>query len=378
MNRRLKIGISCYPTYGGSGIVATELGKNLACRGHEVHFITYALPQRLDTFQERVYYHEVKVPEYPLFEYSPYALALASMMADAAQKIGLDLIHAHYAIPHAASAYLAREIISSKLKIITTLHGTDITLVGNEPSFLPIVKFSIEQSDGLTAVSQYLADVTKEEFNIDKPIEVIPNFIDIEYFRKKHSIQLRRRFAMDHQYILMHISNFRAVKRPEDLLQILKRVKGDFDAMLVLVGDGPLRGKLEELTGRMRLGDRVVFLGKQAGIVELLSVADVYVSTSENESFGLSALEAMSCGIPVVATKVGGVPEVINHNSEGFLGKAGDVDTLAESVKTLLGNEELRQEMGGKGRLRAEKCFSSEVVVGEYEDYYLKVLNAKT
>ena len=372
---KFKIGISCYPTYGGSGIVATELGKSLASRGHEVHFITYAMPTRLDRFQDRVFFHEVEVPDYPLFEYSPYSLALASVMADVARHEGLDLIHAHYAIPHAASAFLAREILNDNLKIVTTLHGTDITLVGNEPSFLPIVKFSIEKSDGITAVSQYLADSTKDELGVDRKIEVIPNFIDPQTFIKKVDINLRRRLAMDHQPILMHMSNFRPVKRPEDLIRILQIIRNEVDPVLVLIGDGPMRSRVEKMCRDLRLCDSVMFLGKQLSIVELLSLANVYLCTSETESFGLSALEAMACGTPVVSSNTGGVPEVITDGEEGFLLTPGDVEGMAEKVVTLLRNKEMHTEMSRTARQTAVEAFDRESVVNQYEALYHRVLN---
>ncbi len=366
----LKIGISCYPTYGGSGIVATELGKELAKRGHEVHFITYAMPTRLDRFQERVFFHEVETPEYPLFEYSPYSLALASVMAETAKDRGLDLIHAHYAIPHAASAYLAREMMGGKLKIITTLHGTDITLVGNQPSFLPVVKFSIEQSDTVTAVSKWLAEMTKRELGIAREISVIPNFIDPAVFRRQEDISLRRKLALDGQPILLHISNFRPVKRPEDLIRVLELVKEEADAVLVLAGDGPMRSKVENLCRQKSLCSRVMFLGKQLAVVELLSIADVYLCTSEAESFGLTALEAMACGTPVVSTGAGGVPEVIEDGKEGFLTAVGDVETMAKRVLSLIKDKDLWREMSAAGRKTAESKFNIADVVDRYERCY--------
>lgn len=374
MKDKLKIGISCYPTYGGSGIVATELGKELAKRGHEVHFITYALPTRLNTFQERVYFHEVDVPDYPLFEYSPYSLALASVMADVAKHEGLDLIHAHYAIPHAASAYLAREILGNDLKIITTLHGTDITLVGNEPSFLPIVKFSIEKSDGVTAVSKNLAENVCSEIGVSREITVIPNFIDTEVFKRKRSAECRRRYARDDQPVLIHISNFRPVKRPEDLIKILQLVKAYIDPVLLLVGDGPMRSRLEKMCREAGLCDSVVFLGKQLSIVELLSLADVYLCTSETESFGLSALEAMSCGVPSVSSDAGGIPEVIDHGINGFLEKVGDVEAMAGRVTEVVKNRELYRRFSASARKKAETTFNVRRIVSRYEDFYHTIL----
>lgn len=370
----LKIGISCYPTYGGSGIVATELGKELARRGHEVHFITYALPSRLDRFQERVFFHEVETPEYPLFEYSPYSLALASVMAETAKNAGLDLIHAHYAIPHAASAYLAKEMIGGKLKIITTLHGTDITLVGNQPSFLNVVKFSIERSDAVTAVSNWLAEETSRKLGVKREIAVIPNFIDPAVFRRREDKAMRRKLAHDNQTIMMHISNFRPVKRPEDLIKVLELVRKDADAVLVLIGDGPMRSRVEGLCREKRLSEQVIFLGKQFSVVELLSLADVYLCTSEAESFGLSALEALACGVPVVSTGAGGVPEVIEDGQEGFLIPVGGVETMAEKVLTLVKDKNLWLKMRKAGRETAEKKFNIADIVNRYEHHYYKML----
>jgi N-acetyl-alpha-D-glucosaminyl L-malate synthase BshA len=354
--------------------VATELGKNLAKRGHEVHFITYAPPQRMDAFQERVFYHEVEIPDYPLFEYAPYSLALAGVMAEVAKNHNLDLIHSHYAIPHAASAYLAQQISGGRLKTVTTLHGTDIFLVGNQPSFLPIVKFSIERSDGITAVSQYLAEITKSEFHIQKPIEVIPNFVDSEYFKKRYELNARRRLAQDEQSILVHISNFRPVKRPEDLIYVLELVVKEFDAILVLIGDGPLRSKVEALCREKWLSNRVLFLGKQLCLAELLSVADIYLCTSEMESFGLSSLEAMACSLPVVSTNVGGVPEVVVEGETGYLTSVGDIEAMAEKVKILLSDKILRMKMGESGRKRVEKHFNANIVVNKYEELYQRVI----
>ena len=370
----LKIGISCYPTYGGSGIVATELGKELARRGHEVHFITYALPSRLDRFQERVFFHEVETPEYPLFEYSPYSLALASVMAETAKNAGLDLIHAHYAIPHAASAYLAKEMIGGKLKIITTLHGTDITLVGNQPSFLNVVKFSIERSDAVTAVSNWLAEETSRKLGVKREIAVISNFIDPAVFRRREDKAMRRKLAHDNQTIMMHISNFRPVKRPEDLIKVLELVRKDADAVLVLIGDGPMRSRVEGLCREKRLSEQVIFLGKQFSVVELLSLADVYLCTSEAESFGLSALEALACGVPVVSTGAGGVPEVIEDGQEGFLIPVGGVETMAEKVLTLVKDKNLWLKMRKAGRETAEKKFNIADIVNRYEHHYYKML----
>ncbi len=373
----LKIGISCYPTYGGSGIIAAELGKILAERGNEVHFISYAPPTRYEPFQERVYYHEVEVPDYPLFEYSPYSLALASVMADIAVYHKLDLIHAHYAIPHAASAYLAKQITKGGFKTITTLHGTDITLVGNEPSFLPITRFSIEMSDGVTAVSRYLAQRTISELKVDKPIQVIYNFVDTEFFRRRDEAPCRSKFADKDEFILMHISNFRPVKRMEDLIEIVDRIRKDFKVKLLLIGDGPMRSRLQQICREKNLEDNVVFLGKQTCIVDLLSIADLYLQTSQTESFGLSALEAMSCSVPVISSRAGGTPEVVQDGITGYLEDVGDIEAMADKVKHLLGNNTLRAAMGKKARDRVENHFSADKIVDQYEAFYAKALEQR-
>ena len=373
----LKIGISCYPTYGGSGIIAAELGKILVERGNEVHFISYAPPTRYEPFQERVYYHEVEVPDYPLFEYSPYSLALASVMADIAVYHKLDLIHAHYAIPHAASAYLAKQITKGGFKTITTLHGTDITLVGNEPSFLPITRFSIEMSDGVTAVSRYLAQRTISELKVDKPIQVIYNFVDTEFFRRRDEAPCRSKFADKDEFILMHISNFRPVKRMEDLIEIVDRIRKDFKVKLLLIGDGPMRSRLQQICREKNLEDNVVFLGKQTCIVDLLSIADLYLQTSQTESFGLSALEAMSCSVPVISSRAGGTPEVVQDGITGYLEDVGDIEAMADKVKHLLGNNTLRAAMGKKARDRVENHFSADKIVDQYEAFYAKALEQR-
>ncbi|MBC8204371.1 N-acetyl-alpha-D-glucosaminyl L-malate synthase BshA [bacterium] len=373
----MKIGISCYPTYGGSGIIAAELGKILAERGNEVHFISYAPPTRYEPFQERVYYHEVEVPDYPLFEYSPYSLALASVMADIAVYHKLDLIHAHYAIPHAASAYLAKQITKGGFKTITTLHGTDITLVGNEPSFLPITRFSIEMSDGVTAVSRYLAQRTISELKVDKPIQVIYNFVDTEFFRRRDEAPCRSKFADKDEFILMHISNFRPVKRMEDLIEIVDRIRKDFKVKLLLIGDGPMRSRLQQICREKNLEDNVVFLGKQTCIVDLLSIADLYLQTSQTESFGLSALEAMSCSVPVISSRAGGTPEVVQDGITGYLEDVGDIEAMADKVKHLLGNNTLRAAMGKKARDRVENHFSADKIVDQYEAFYAKALEQR-
>src|SRR5580700_7501296 len=316
----MKIGITCYPTYGGSGVVATELGMELAARGHEVHFISYALPVRLDAAKENIVFHEVEVTNYPLFEHAPYTLTLAVKLLEVANSAGLDLLHVHYAIPHSISALLARMMAAPKrLPFITTLHGTDITLVGNDRSFLPITKFSIEQSDGVTAISHYLKQRTLEEFDIKHPIEVIPNFVNCDLYCRKDDPALRAEWAPEGEPILMHLSNFRPVKRLTDVVEMFAKVREKMRAKLVLIGDGPDRGAAEYLVRKKKLARDVHFLGKQDRVYQFLSEADLFLLPSDMESFGLAALEAMACEVPVVATNVGGLPEVVEHGVDGYL-----------------------------------------------------------
>src|SRR5215467_7633973 len=336
-DRRLKLGITCYPTYGGSGVVATELGLELAQRGHEVHFISYSQPIRLTETSANIHYHEVEVTRYPLFEYPPYDLALATRMAEVAEIYELDLLHVHYAIPQSVSAMLARQMLccdharnSRRLPYVTTLHGTDITLVGADPSYLPITRFSIDQSDGVTSISQYLAQRTVEVFEVATPIKVIPNFVNCDmYHRTPEIMQHRSDYAKPDERLLVHLSNFRAVKRIPDVIEIFDRVQKKLPARLLLMGDGPERPKIERLVHKKRLMDRVDFLGKVDRVHEKLAVADLMLLPSELESFGLAALEGMACEVPAVATKVGGVPEVIDHERSGFLAEVGDIDAMA-------------------------------------------------
>ncbi len=320
----MKIGITCYPTYGGSGVVATELGKELANRGHDVHFISYALPIRL-TMKDRVYFHEVEVLTYPLFEYPPYDLVLATKMAEVMTRFDLDILHVHYAIPHSISAYLAKMMLRERVvPFVTTLHGTDITLVGNDRSYLPITRFGIEQSDAVTAVSEYLRQRTIQEFQILRPILVVPNFVDCNVYGRSSDRTLRRRFAQDDEGILTHISNFRPVKRVEDVVGIFALVRKHRKARLLMVGDGPERPKAEWLANTHGVAEDVLFVGKQNAMSELLAISDVLLLPSELESFGLVALEAMACEVPVIATRVGGVPEVVRDGIDGYLYEVGD------------------------------------------------------
>lgn len=376
----MKIGITCYPTYGGSGVVATELGIELAKLGHQVHFISYAFPKRLSHFYEDVYYHEVELSNYPLFEHSLYSLALTSKMLEVIQYEKLDLMHVHYAIPHATSAYLAKQILKkskSDIKIITTLHGTDITLVGLEPSFLPLVKFSIEESDGATAVSRFLKEKTITNYDICKDIKVINNFIDTEAFKPEPNEQLRNHIAPNGEKILIHTSNFRHVKRVSDTIRILHKVKKELPSKLVLVGDGPERSECERLTRELELTNDVIFLGKQDVLQELLNGADLFLMPSQSESFGLSALEAMACGLPVVSTSVGGLPELQKHNETGFIAEIGDIDRMAKYSIDLLSNERKYKVFSQNSRKRATDKFNKDIIVPQYVKYYEEILNKK-
>ena len=372
----MNIGITCYPTYGGSGVVATELGKALALRGHKVHFISYALPFRLTDFVENIVFHEVEMSSYPLFEFPLYSLALASKMVEVAEFENLDLLHVHYAIPHASSAYLAKQMLKNKrdLKVITTLHGTDITLVGLEPSFLPLVKFSTEESDGVTAVSRFLKEKTITNYNIDKDIEVIPNFIDTEIFKPKKDGNFRKHLAPDGEKILVHTSNFRQVKRVTDTIRIFEQVQKEIPSKLVLVGDGPDRSECERLCRQLNLCDNVKFLGKQDGLVEILNAADIFLIPSQSESFGLAALEAMACGIPVISSSVGGLPELIRHNETGFIAEIGDIERMAKYAIDLLSNEKKYEMFSKNSRKRAVESFDKSKVIPHYEEYYEKIL----
>lgn len=372
----MKLGITCYPTYGGSGVVATEIGKELAARGHDIHFISYAIPIKLSNTQERIHFHEVEMLNYPLFEHPPYALALATKMAEVATNENLDLLHVHYAIPHSVSAYLAKEMLSPrKLPVITTLHGTDITLVGNDRSYLLITKFSIEKSDGVTAVSDYLKDLTCREFEIKRPIEMIPNFVNCDIFRRSDQSELRKRFAPQGEKILIHISNFRPVKRVTDVVEIFDRVRQEVPARLLMVGDGPERSNAEWLARSKQLGCQVLFLGKQESIADVLSIADLMLLPSENESFGLVALEAMASEVPIIASHVGGIPEVVRDGEDGYLSRPRDVEPMALKALSILTDEEKRRAMGRNARRHAQENFSSTEIIPRYESYYRKVID---
>jgi len=370
----MKIGITCYPTYGGSGVVATELGIELAARGHEIHFISYAPPIRLTT-SERIHFHEVEVSSYPLFDHPPYALALAVAMLDVAESANLDLLHVHYAIPHSVSALLARAMAAPrKLPFITTLHGTDITLVGSNRSYLPITKFSIEQSDGVTAISKYLRQVTLDEFDVRNPIEVIPNFVNCDLYCRNPNQAERERWAPKGEPILMHLSNFRPVKRITDVVEIFALVRAKMPAKLVLVGDGPDRGAAEWLVRQKCLGRDVHFLGKQDKVFELLGLADLFLLPSDLESFGLAALEAMACEVPVVASFTGGLPEVLEHGVDGYLVPPRDVQAATKFALQILSLPDRGRAMGQTARINAKKKFCANDVIPIYEAYYQKVL----
>ena len=375
----MKIGITCYPTYGGSGVVATELGLALAKLGHEVHFVSYEIPRRLNRFVENVFFHEVEMSTYPLFDNPLYTLALTSKMIEVIEYENLDLMHVHYAIPHAVSAYLAKQVIrkvNKNIKFITTLHGTDITLVGLEPSFMPLVKFSIEESDGVTAVSRFLKEKTLTNYNIQKDIEVIYNFIDTEVYKPQESTAFRNHIAPNGEKVLVHTSNFRVVKRVTDTIRILEKVRKEIPAKLLLVGDGPDRSECERLARELNIHSDVIFLGKQDGLVEILNASDIFLMPSQSESFGLSALEAMSCGKPVVSSSVGGLPELVIHNETGYIAEIGDVDRMAKYSIELLTNERRYSIFSKNSRERSEKQFEKSNILPKYVEYYEKILNS--
>ena len=370
----MNIGITCYPTYGGSGVVATELGKALAERGHNVHFISYALPMRLTGFTDNVVFHEVETSSYPLFDFPLYTLALASKMVEVAKFEKLDLFHCHYAIPHATSAFLAKEMLApTNIKVITTLHGTDITLVGLEPSFLSVMKFSIERSDGVTAVSRFLREKTLTNYGIDKEIEVIPNFVDTTRYHRENAEDVRKHFATSGEKILVHTSNFRPVKRVADAIRVFNEVLKKVPSKLILVGDGPDRSQCEILCRELGIQEHVKFLGKQIDVVHILAVADIFLMPSQSESFGLSALEAMACSVPVISSSVGGLPELQVHGQTGFIAEIGDIDRMAKYAIDLLTNPSKYQLFADAARRRALE-FDSAKVVGHYERYYERVL----
>jgi len=383
----MNIGITCYPSYGGSGVVGAELGLELAKRGHSIHFISYAPPMRLDGGQsrERIHFHPVDMLSYPLFEYPPYTDALASKLFQVAAAERLDLLHVHYAIPHAVSAYLAREMLKPirHLPVVTTLHGTDITLVGRDPSFLPITRFGIEQSDAVTAISKYLRDATHKAFCPDCDIEVIYNFIDSAYYRREPSEEVRKTLAPNGEKIILHVSTFRPIKRITDCIEIVARIKSleigsgsQSGVMLVMCGDGPERADAEALAARLGVAGSVTFVGKQPQwqVRDYLSVADLLLLPSQSESFGLTALEAMACEVPVIATRVGGIPELVEDKGCGYLFEIGDVDGMAAASVRVLSDSAERERLGRRGREIAVSRFTTEKIIPQYEDLYSRVV----
>ncbi|MBI1837037.1 MAG: N-acetyl-alpha-D-glucosaminyl L-malate synthase BshA [Flavobacteriia bacterium] len=372
----MKIGIVLYPTFGGSGVVATELGKALAQKGHEIHFITYSQPVRLGSFRENIYYHEVAISDYPLFEYQPYETILASKMVDVVKYEKLDILHVHYAIPHASAAYMAKQILASqgiKIPFVTTLHGTDITLVGKDPSFEPVITFCINESDAVTAVSESLKKDTYTHFNTTREIQVIPNFIDSKEELPLKSLEKRRRYALDHERILCHISNFRKVKRVEDVLRIFAKVVEKIPAKMIFAGDGPERNNLERLCRDLNLCQRVIFVGKVSDTTHVLEMSDLFILPSDTESFGLAALEALAVGVPVISSNTGGIPEVNVHGETGFLSAVGDVVDMSNNVLELLQNEAKFQQFRINSLRRAKK-FSLEKILPLYENLYLELI----
>lgn len=375
----MKIGITCYPTYGGSGVVATELGIELAARGHQVHFISYAQPFRLSGREERIHYHEVSVSNYPLFEFPPYDLALASRMSEVAEYYDLDILHVHYAIPHSVSALLARQMLARtgrRLPFVTTLHGTDITLVGADRAYLPITRYAIDESDGVTSISDYLRRKTVETFGTTRPIQVISNFVNCDLYVRNPVLTptIRAQYAEPGHAVLVHLSNFRPVKRVQDVIQIFARVAREVPARLLMVGDGPDRSSAEWLAKSLKISDRVNFLGKLDQVNELLPAADLMLMPSEMESFGLAALEAMACEVPTIGTQVGGVPELIDDGLTGLLFPVGDVDAMAKAAIALLQDRKRLDAMARAGRQKAQQTYCATKVIPRYEEFYESML----
>jgi len=371
----MKVAIVCYPTHGGSGVVASELAIGLADKGHEIHIVSYAQPFRLRSFHQNIFVHEVGVSSYPLFKYPPYALGLATKLVELVEDCDLELIHAHYAVPHAASAYLAKQILDSRrIKTITTLHGTDITLVGADQSFHRVIKFTIEKSDGVTAVSEYLKQRTIEEFDIQREIRVIYNFVDTQRSASEHADCTRETYAPKGEKILMHASNFRPVKRVGDVVRIFAKVQERMPAKLILIGDGPERIFIQQLVKELKLGDHVYFLGEQDHLEPLFFCADLFLLPSEQESFGLTALEAMACGVPVICAETGGLPEVISHGETGFLFPIGEIRKMAENAVNLLRDPERHELFRNKARSRASQYFNADRIIPQYEAYYEEIL----
>ncbi len=370
----MKIGIVCYPTFGGSGVVATELGKSLANEGHRIHFIAYQQPQRLEHFHELISYHEVRVPSYPLFEYPPFGVALAGKMVDVVRHEQLDILHVHYAIPHASAAFIAKQILAQEqisIPTITTLHGTDITLVGRDETYGPVVEFSINQSEGVTAVSENLKKETLEIFNIDRDIQVIPNFIDLSRFTRKNKDHFRKAIATHDEKVLIHTSNFRKVKRVDDVVRVFQKISQEIPSKLLFVGDGPERSHVEQLSRELGVCDDIKFLGKQEPVEELLAISDLFFMPSESESFGLAALEAMACKVPVISSNTGGIPELNIQGKTGFMSDIGAIDDMAANGIKLLKDDELLNEFRENAYQQASKFKLSNIVplyINVYED----------
>lgn len=371
----MRIGISCYPTYGGSGIVATELAMALAEGGDEVHVLSYAVPSRLSLMSPRIFFHEVITPSYPLFEYPPYSLTLATKMVEVARHSQLDVMHVHYAIPNAVSAVLARQIVAPQpLPVVTTLHGTDVTLIGNDPNYIETTRWGIVQSDAVTAVSGWLRQTTEQQLGIQSPIDVVPNFIDPQRFEQARTSPGARRWARPGERVLVHISNFRPLKRVIDVVDVFLRLRSEIPCRLLMVGDGPERGRVEQRCRDCDACNSITFVGSLPLIEEVLVGADLFFLPSETESFGLAALEALSCEVPVIATAVGGLPEVVVHGENGFLHPIGDVDGMAASALRLLKDEPMRQAFGESGRRRALEVFSQAAIVARYRSIYERVV----
>jgi len=375
----MKIGIVCYPTFGGSGVVATELGKALANEGHQVHFITYSQPARLDFFSANLFYHEVSVRDYPLFDYAPYESALASKLVDVVRFEALDILHVHYAIPHASAAFMAKQILATygiNIPFVTTLHGTDITLVGKDATYKPVVTFSINQSDGVTTVSEDLKEDTYRHFDIKKDIRVIPNFIDFNRFSLQPKDHFKKAIAPNNERILIHTSNFRKVKRTEDVIRMFHKVLQKIPSKLLMVGDGPERSANEQLCRELNICDNVRFLGKQDAVEEILSVSDLFIMPSENESFGLAALEAMACKVPVISSNAGGLPELNIDDFCGYMCNVGDIDDMANKAITILSNQKTLDYFKENALSRA-KDFDLKKILPQYVEYYNEVIPAK-
>ncbi len=371
----MKIGITCHPTYGGSGIVATEIGMELAQRGHEIHLITYANPIRLAHETPGVFYHEVEVSSYPLFQYPPYSLALATRMAEVATQVGLDLVHVHYAIPHSVSALLASQMLGNRLPFITTLHGTDVTLVGSDPSYLPITRFAIENSPAVTCISEHLREETRRVFGVNRAIEVIPNFVNKGIYRRRANPELRSLYATPDEKLVAHLSNFRPVKRILDCVRIFARLTAKVPSRLLMIGDGPDRTPAEGLARQLGVGDRVQFVGERKDVASLLGISDLLLLPSQMESFGLAALEAMACGAIPITTRVGGLPEVVTDGLDGFLFEPGDINAMAQAAETVFLSPGREQSMRAAGRRTAVTRFSSDDVIGTYLSLYERILD---